>query len=270
QDKWETRVAWRCKTIFSAREPVHHGIRVARIKRTANWGFERFVMGWQRPVLQTFRHIHPAETVFVQNEWSIAPLTVETTLSLLRFVIRPLVSFEIGNVDPGPISRLPPNQFFAIAPRITTRLSAGAIINNSAVARPTEAPAMAEIISRLASICFVDTVATENAGINPATARGRSVIFQFFIAIDLRAVMQQAFAILTKNNAISAGSGFCFPTVDLREYGFHFRLALLVLWVPPIERAQRFVDRIVGGPGFSNQSPNELMNKPCIGSTHAP
>ena len=35
------------------------------------------------------------------------------------------------------------------------------------------------------------------------------------------------------------------PAVDFCEHGFHVRLAEIILRVPPVERAQRFVDWII-------------------------
>src|SRR5919197_682831 len=95
------------ETVFSAREPIHHWICVARIERVAHWRFERLIMSWHRPILQTFRHKEPTETVFVQNKRCIAALTVEPMLSLLRFVSGLLVFLEIGNINTGPIPRFP-------------------------------------------------------------------------------------------------------------------------------------------------------------------
>src|SRR6266581_2815571 len=54
--------------------------------------------------------------------------------------------------------RVPPDKFFAFAPWLTVRLRAGAIINDAAIAWPTEAPAVAEIILRLTRVGFVYAV----------------------------------------------------------------------------------------------------------------
>src|SRR2546430_9458576 len=76
KNKWKTRIARRRKTVFSAREPIHDRIRVARIERVVYRRLERFVMSRHRPVLQTFRHVKPSESVFVPTEPRITPLTV--------------------------------------------------------------------------------------------------------------------------------------------------------------------------------------------------
>src|SRR5436309_13043955 len=99
---------------------------------------ERLIMKRHPPVLQTFPHVKPAESVFVQNERRITALTVEPTLLILRFVIGRLVFFKIGNIYPSPISRVPPDEFLALAPRFTTRPRAGAIVNDASMPRAAE------------------------------------------------------------------------------------------------------------------------------------
>src|SRR5439155_1836838 len=59
------------------------------------------------------------------------------------------------------------------------------------------------------------------------------------------------------------------PAVDLHEYGFHLRIAQLVLRIPPIESAQRLVDRIIRCFCLRDQTQRQLMNEPRIGSTIA-
>src|SRR6266581_4259304 len=65
KNKWKTRIARRRETVFSAREPIHHRIRIARIERVVHRRLERFVMSRHRSILQTFRHVKPAESVFM-------------------------------------------------------------------------------------------------------------------------------------------------------------------------------------------------------------
>src|SRR5690348_14890316 len=91
-------------------------------------------------ILQTFRHEKPTQSVLVEDERGISPLTFEAARLILRFVIGPLVLFEIGNVDASPFFRIPPDKFFMFTPWLTIRLCAGAIVNDASVTRPTEAP----------------------------------------------------------------------------------------------------------------------------------
>src|SRR4029077_6734419 len=57
-----------------------------------------------------------------------------------------------------------------------------------------------------------------------------------------------------------------FPAINLGEHGFHFWLADLVLGIPPIECAQRFIDWIMRSLRFGDQSQRELMNEPRVGT----
>jgi hypothetical protein len=56
------------------------------------------------------------------------------------------------------------------------------------------------------------------------------------------------------------------PSVDLCEHGFHFWIARLVFRIPPIECAQRFIERIVGLFRFGDQAQSELMHEPRLGA----
>ena len=96
------------------------------------------------------------------------------------------------------------------------RFGAGSIIDNAAIGRPDEAPAVAEIIFRLARVRFVYFVWTENAGINPTAACGRTVGFQFGKTVDLRTVMRIAFAIDAEDDALCISvCGVSVPAIDL-------------------------------------------------------
>ena len=57
EDKWKSRIARRRETIFITREPIHHRVGVARVKRVLHRRLERFVMRRHRSVLQTFRDV---------------------------------------------------------------------------------------------------------------------------------------------------------------------------------------------------------------------
>src|SRR6266478_4280770 len=104
-------------------------------------------MSRQRAVLQTFWHVDPTQAVLVQNKRRITRNRIQSFSSDLRFVIRRFSLYEPGNVYAGPFFRVPPHQFFAFTPRTAVRPRASAVINDAAIARPTEAPAVPEVIS---------------------------------------------------------------------------------------------------------------------------
>ncbi len=56
--------------------------------------------------------------------------------------------------------------------------------------------------------------------------------------------MRVAVAIDAKHDTVGIRLRRCVPTVDLGEHGFHFRIAQFVFRIPPIERTQRFIERI--------------------------
>src|SRR5207237_3651737 len=86
-------------------------------------------------------------------------------------------------------------------------------------------------------------------------------------------MMRITFAIATKDNTVrfsavsDRGYRIRVPAVDLCQYGFHFWIAQLVFGVPPIKRAQRFIERIVGLFRFGDQAQSKLMYKPRFGSS---
>ena len=62
------------------------------------------------------------------------------------------------------------------------------------------------------------------------------------IAFTIDTAKENAFA---RAGVSARGYRFGFPAVDLRQHRFHFRLAELIFRIPPIERAQRLIERIV-------------------------
>src|SRR5439155_7001313 len=156
----------------------------------------------ERTILQTLRDVHPAQAIFMQYEGRVAALTIKTTFVPSRSIIRRFARLEIRNVNAGPLFRFPPNKFFAFAPRFTIRFRAGPIVNDAAIAWPTEAPTVSEIILWLARVRFVHAISIENARINPCAARGRAISFQFVIICNLWTMMRLPFSISPKKNAL--------------------------------------------------------------------
>src|SRR6266481_3138725 len=106
-------------------------------------------MRGERSVLQPFWHIKPTQSVFMQNKWRITRNCIKSFGAYFGLVVGRFPLYKSGNVDAGPFFGIPPDQFFPFAPGSPIRPRAGAIIYDSAIARPTEAPAVTEIISGL-------------------------------------------------------------------------------------------------------------------------
>src|SRR6266478_9659253 len=56
------------------------------------------------------------------------------------------------------------------------------------------------------------------------------------------------------------------PAVDFCQHGFHFWIAQLVFWVPPVKRAQRLIEGITRLFRFCDQTHSELMHEPTFGA----
>ena|SRR5436309_1020911 len=105
-------------------------------------------MSRQRPVLQTLWHKKPAESVLVQSKWRITRNCVQAFGAYLWLEVGRFSFYEAGNIDAGPLVRVPvpPHQFLAFAPGTAVRPRTGTIVYNAAIARSREAPAVTEII----------------------------------------------------------------------------------------------------------------------------
>src|SRR5437899_4377704 len=146
-------------------------------------------------ILQTFWHVKPAQSILVQDKRGIARNRIQAFCTYLRLVIGSFSLYESRNVYARPFFRVPPHQLFSFTPGTAVRPRTGAIVNNSAIIRPREAPAVTKIISGFTCVGLVHAIAAKNSGINPAAACRRSIGFQFRETIHLRAMMGLAVSI---------------------------------------------------------------------------
>src|SRR5438094_5654269 len=200
-------------------------------------------MSRERAVLQTFWHVDPAQAILVQNERRITWNRIKTFGAYLALVIGSFPLYKSGNIDAGPFFRVPPDQFFPFAPGMTVRPRTGAVIDDAAIAGPRKAPAVTKVIFRFARVGLVYAIAAKNTGVHPAAARGRTVGFQFSKTIYLRTMMRFSIAIVAENSSVTPagvdapGYRLRAPAIDFREHGFHLRIAQVIFWIPPIQRA---------------------------------
>src|SRR6266516_5041966 len=213
----------------------------------------------KRPILQTLWHVKPGQSVFMQNKGCIAGNRFEAFRARVRLVLRSLSLYETRDIDADPFLGIPPHQFFPFTPGTSVRSRTGTIVNDAAITRPREAPAMTEIIFGFPCICLIHAISAENAGVNPTAARRRTIVFEIGKAFELRPVMRPTLAIdAAEEHAIGPRLRLGLPAGYLRQHCFYVWLAMFILRIPPIERAQRFVDRIVRLFCFCNQSQCEM------------
>src|SRR5579862_6628137 len=84
---------------------------------------------------------------------------------------------------------VPPDEFFPLAPRLAIRPRRRPVVNDAAVVRPGEAPAVAEQVFWLSFIGAISIFFRENAAIDPRSAGGRPVIFQVLNVAQLLAIL---------------------------------------------------------------------------------
>src|SRR5947207_2569673 len=106
-------------------------------------------MRWHGAVLQPTRDVEPGKPILVQDEWSVARDAIQSRFMALRLISWFFLGWEIRLIAAHPLtlSCIPPNELFALAPRVSVRPCAGPIIYNATISRPGEAPTMAKIIS---------------------------------------------------------------------------------------------------------------------------
>src|SRR4051812_34716853 len=102
ENKRKSRIAgWR-KPVVLTSKPVHYRIRVPRIKGITHRRLQRFVMGRDRSILQTFRYVQPAKTILVQNERRIPRNAVKPGFVARWTKLGRFFRHKIGHVDASP------------------------------------------------------------------------------------------------------------------------------------------------------------------------
>ena len=192
--------------------------------------------------------MQPAEPVFVQDERRIAGDRIKSALVSGRPKLRRLVGHEIRNVDTASICVAPgPTRPISCArSRVRRSGRARSIIYDAAIARPGEAPAVAEIIFRLARVRLVNLIGTEDAGVNPPAT---SPLNRRTSAADNhRSVGHDADCrsrSRPQDHSVSVRLWVCVPAIDFGQNASVGGIARFIFRIPPIKATQRFVDRIV-------------------------
>src|SRR5215470_6853529 len=120
--------------------------------------------------------------------------------ALLRPVAGRLRLREVWSVEAGPLFLLlvPPDELLAFAPGLAVRTRGRAVIEDAAVRRPGESPAVPVDSGRLPAVGPVPSRLGKDTRVDPAAASRRAVGFEVLVTVD----------------ELSIGDG---PAVDLLE-----------------------------------------------------
>src|SRR5438309_2156749 len=120
----------------------------------------------------------------MHDEWRVARERFVAPFVGIGLRVGPFLFRKVRHVVAGPIALrfIPPDQFLALTPRRSVRRGGGTVVENAAIHRPRVAPAVTVLPARVAAVRFV--LAVEDAGVNPAAARGAAVVFQFAETLD--------------------------------------------------------------------------------------
>src|SRR5262249_5091045 len=125
-----------------------------RIKEVFDGRLQRLVVSRQRTVLQSRRHPDPTHARRQQNEGGASRQRLVSFGALIRPVTGGLRVREVGSVDAGPFLLLlvPPDELLAFAPGLAVRTRGRAVIEDAAVRRPGESPAVPVDSGRLPAV----------------------------------------------------------------------------------------------------------------------
>src|SRR5581483_1903578 len=117
----------------------------------------------------------PSDAVGVQGEGTAAAQSFNTfpMLNVTR-IVRRNVLLVIRIVQAGPFFLLciPPDQLLALTPGSAVRTRRGAVVNNAAIVRPGESPAVTEEIFRIPLVGPVVIVFRKHAAVDPGSTSG--------------------------------------------------------------------------------------------------
>src|SRR5438094_10376706 len=96
----------------------------------------------------------------------------------------------VGIVQSAPLLLLfiPPNQFFALAPRLAIGTRRSPVVNDAAIVGPCKSPTVAEQVARITLIRAIPILLRKYAAVNPRPACGASVILEILNLLELFAI----------------------------------------------------------------------------------
>ena len=192
EDVRKTRVVRAGETVVRAAEPIDARVGLPGVHLVVHRRFQRLVVRGHRAIFQPLGDVEPGEAVVVEHERGVAPDGFQTDRAGRRRVAGRFRLGKIRHVETGPFAffLVPPDELLALAPRFAIRLGAGAIVDDAAVTRPRETPAVTVGTVRLAAVALVDLVRAVAAGVNPAARRGAAVVLQSEVIVELTPVVR--------------------------------------------------------------------------------
>src|SRR5436305_46334 len=206
-------------------------------------------MSRQRAIFQPAGNIDPANSVRMQGEGARTAQSdhANAGIEIVRSV-GSKVLFVIGVIEPRPFFLLsvPPDEFLALAPGFAVGISGGAVVDDAAIVRPGETPAVPEEIAWISLVGTIAAFFGVNPAINPCAARSRAIVLQFLHVRNLFPVSYR-------------------PAIDLLQHNFNFWLLLLTFdRVIPCERVQSGVAGASIAFCFFLQPPSQVIDKPGV------
>src|SRR5690348_16651675 len=151
-------------------------------------------MRGQRTIFQSAGDVQPANSIRMQCERTRAAQRLDSfTFFQIIFGFWREFFWVIGIVQPAPLLLLfiPPDQFFALAPRLAIRTCRRPVIDDAAIVWPGESPTVAEQVMRFAFIGAIPVFFRKDAAINPRPACRASVVFQILNLLQLFAIVDR-------------------------------------------------------------------------------
>ena len=150
-------------------------------------------MGGQRSILKATRDVKPAYAIRMQGEWPCSAKGAGAfAIAQVSGRVGRHLFFVVGVVEAGPLLFLfvPPYKFLAFAPGPAIGTRRSAVVDDPAVVRPGESPAVAQGIFRAALIGKVSVFIWKDSAIDPCATRCGAIAFEVFYVGELLALRQ--------------------------------------------------------------------------------
>src|SRR5215212_2998271 len=163
-------------------------IRLLLVEGIREGGLLRLVVGREGPVGEACRHEDPTPPFGLHNEGAVAPDRILGDSVVRGLVVGALGRAEVGDVfaDPLLLLLVPPDVLLALRPGPALGVGRGTVVNEAAVHRPRPGPLGGYptlLGAGLAAGCLVGLVGVA-AGVDPAPARRRAVVFERQVALE--------------------------------------------------------------------------------------